>query len=157
MSAGLRVYISSSWKNKDRVRAIANGIRLIGHEVYDFTDPACRKTPEIPPEKYPKDFDPTKQTYREYLSGISEWYDTVEENRRALHWANVVLLLLPSGNDAHADAFYGLGRGAVLAVVGQPKAGERSTTHLWAHTFLDNDSEVLEWLERIARSKAAWQ
>jgi hypothetical protein len=36
-------------------------------EVYDFTDPQCRKTPEIPPEAFPEQFDPLKHQYRSYL------------------------------------------------------------------------------------------
>lgn len=48
------IYISSSWKNRTRVREIATLLRANGLEVYDFTDPKCRKMPEIPPEAFPE-------------------------------------------------------------------------------------------------------
>lgn len=157
MSPNLKVYISSSWKNRDRVRYTADAIRLQGHEVYDFTDPKCREgIPEIPPEKFPDEFDPSRHNYREYINGTPEWRQAVLRNRRALEWCNVVVLLLPCGLDAHADAFYGLGRGSALAIVGQPKAGERVPTHMWADAFLDHDNEIPTWLNSIARNKEEW-
>lgn len=48
----MNIYLSSSWKNRDKVREIAIDLRKHGYEVYDFTDPNCRKTEEIPPEKF---------------------------------------------------------------------------------------------------------
>jgi hypothetical protein len=39
------IYLSSSWKNRVRVRSLAEQIRAAGVSVYDFTDPACRSTP----------------------------------------------------------------------------------------------------------------
>ncbi len=157
MSPLLRVYLSSSWKNRVRVRAVANAIRELKHEVYDFTDPKSREEiPEIPPERFPTIFDPSVHLYREYITGTPEWRQAVMRNKRALEWCNVVLLMLPCGQDAHADAFYGLGKGATLAVVGQPHAGERTPTHLWADAILDQDNDIIDWLSSIARSKEIW-
>lgn len=157
MRRPLKVYISSSWKNRVRVRALAHAIRDAGHEVYDFTDPACREgIPEIPPEKFPETFNPEQHIYREYITSTPEWKQAVMRNKEALNSSNVVVLLLPCGLDAHADAFYGLGKGAALAVVGQPRAGERTPTHLWSDALLDNDGEVMGWLDSIARSKEIW-
>lgn len=142
----MKVYISSSWKNRERVRAMAINLRQGGHEVYDFTDPLCRAIPEIPPERFPVQFDPHLHLYRAYLQSVPEWRGAVEYNRRALQWCEAVVLLLPCGNDAHADAFYALGLGKRLAVVGQPRAGERTLTHLWAHAILDVDADAGAWL-----------
>jgi len=59
LTAHITVFIASSWKQRERVQALADALREIGLSVYDFTDPRCRKTPGIPPEKYPEKFDPT--------------------------------------------------------------------------------------------------
>jgi hypothetical protein len=72
------LYISSSWKQRERVRNLAIQLRNVGLTVYDFTDPACRDTPEVPPEKYPEQFDPEKHIYREYLESQPEWKMAVE-------------------------------------------------------------------------------
>lgn len=140
----MRVYISSSWKNRARVRAVATALRAAGHEVYDFTDPSSRTTPEVPPERFPEQFDPTRHIYREYITAVVEWRQAVTENQRALRWCDVVVLLLPCGCDAHADWAYAVGRGKRTAVVGVP--GERTPTHMWADTLLDCDAEVVGWV-----------
>jgi hypothetical protein len=140
--ASERVYLSSSWKQRDRVRALAMQLRSLGHEVYDFTDPSLRKVPEIPPERYTEQFDPAIHDYETYLKQWPEWGAAVHVNREALDHASVVVLLLPCGLDAHADAFYGLGRGARLIIVGTPDAGVRVPTHLWAERFVKSDGEV---------------
>lgn len=142
----MNVYISSSWKNRARVRVLAVLLREAGHEVYDFTDPSCRKTPELPPEKFPEQFDPLKHNYEQYLRANPSWGATVMENQEAIQRCDAVVLLLPCGNDAHADWAYGVGLGRRSAVVGAPKAGERTPTHLWATAMLNNDADVCEWL-----------
>jgi hypothetical protein len=135
-------YISSSWKNREKVRELVDLLRTAGHDVYDFTDPKCRDTPELPPERFPEQFDPARHNYREYLNSIPEWRQAVECNRRALERCDVVVLLLPCGNDAHADAYYALGLGKYLIVTGHPNAGDRTPTHLWANAIIDDPSKV---------------
>lgn len=80
----MNIYISSSWKNRERVRALAIALRGQGHEVYDCTDPACRKAPEIPPEAFPEQFDPDKHVYGDYLQTVLHWRQAVYGNLEAL-------------------------------------------------------------------------
>lgn len=149
---GERIYPASSWKNRDRVRALSTALRAEGHEVFDFTDKpdtfaGMRCAAEIPPERFPELFDPEKHVYRTYLTTPPEWRRAVEDNRRAIEWCETVVLMLPCGMDAHADAFYGLGLGRRLIVCGQPRAGERTPTHLWAEALLDADADVVSYLK----------
>jgi len=136
------VYISSSWKQRERVGALACGLIAHGVSVYDFTNPACRDSPEIPPEKFPQQFDPEIHSYREYINK-PEWRAAVECNRRALDACKVVILLLPCGNDAHADWAYAVGRGAYTIVVGHPNKDERTPSHLWCDSFIERDEEAI--------------
>lgn len=146
----LFIYLSSSWKNRERVRALAIQLRELGHEVYDFTDPSCRKSPEIPPERFPKNWDPEDgQSYEAYLRATPEWKIAVNCNRDALMNVDLVVLLLPAGADAHADAYYGLGQGARLVVLGAHKAGDRTPTHLWAERFFETENDLIAWLEEL--------
>jgi hypothetical protein len=145
----MRVYLSASWKQRERVRALAEALRDEGHEVYDFTDPRCRKTPEIPPEAFPLQFDPERETYREYITGNPYYKAAVHSNYEAIEWCDVVLLLLPAGCDSHADWALGVGMRKKSAVVGQPKAGDRTPSHLWCDQFLDRDEDVSGWLETL--------
>ena len=145
----MNVYLSSSWKNRVQVRFLADELRKHGHEVYDFTDPACRKMPEIPPERFPVQWDPEIGSYGDYLTGVPEWRQAVECNRAALDRCDVIVLLLPCGADAHSDWAYGVGRGKRSCVVGCPPKGERTPTHLWADTILDDAREVLGWIAEV--------
>jgi hypothetical protein len=143
----MNIYISSSWKNRVAVRAMACALRELGHDVYDFTDPSCRKTEEIPPEKFPEQFDPDKHDYAKYLSR-KEWRDAVFENMMALRRCDAVVLLLPCGNDAHADWAYAIGMGKVGYVVGHPRKGERSPVHLWADRMFPDVKTFVDHLIR---------
>jgi hypothetical protein len=145
------LYISSSWKQRERVRNLAIQLRNVGLTVYDFTDPACRDTPEVPPEKYPEQFDPEKHIYREYLESQPEWKMAVECNRRALNNSSMVVLLLPCGLDSHADWAYAVGKGKYTAVVGSPKAGERTPSHMWCDEMLDSDDDIEGWCLAVKR------
>ena len=145
----MNIYISASWKQRERVRALAVLLRRHGHDVYDFTDPDCRNEPEIPPESYPEQFDPAVHKYREYLAANPRWRGAVFGNLRAILDAEAVVLLLPAGCDSHADWGVAVGLGKPTVVVGHPAAGERTPSHLWANSMLDHDYEVVEALKSL--------
>lgn len=150
----MKVYISASWKQRDRVRALAIALRREGFEVYDFTDPACRGAPEIPPEKFPAQFDPAATTYKDYLNSQPHWRSAVVGNKAALDATDAVVLLLPAGADSHADWAYAVGRGVPSVVVGTQRAGERTPSHLWANDIVETDQGALEWLKTIRAAAA---
>ena len=141
------IYISSSWKNRTRVRELANSLRAWGYDVYDFTDPACRKTEEIPPEKFPDQFDRDRHIYSEYIQSNPYWRAAVYANREALKQCAAVILLLPCGNDAHADWALAVGMGKPSCVVGESKSGDRTPSHLWADAIMPDDPlSIANWL-----------
>jgi len=142
----MKIYISSSWKNREKVREIAVNLRNDGHKVYDFTDPACRKAPETPPEANAVEFDPAIHKYSEYVRNLKGLYASVMNNQEALRWCDLCILLLPCGNDAHADWAYALGLGKNTLVIGQPRKGERSPSHMWADKIIDNVDDVYDYI-----------
>jgi len=139
------VYIASSWKNREQVRALAEMLREDGFEPYDFTDPSCRTAPELAPEKFPEEFNPDRHIYGTYLDR-PDWRADVEENKRHLDTADLVIMFLPCGVDATADWAYALGRGVPSVVVGSPRKGERSPVHLWATAMVENIPQLWQWL-----------
>lgn len=145
----MKVYLSASWKKRELVRYLADLLRVERHEVYDFTDSSCRQSVEIPPERFPEQFDPALHVYADYLDR-PEWRAAVEENRNALRWCDAVVLLLPCGIDATADWAYAVGLGKRSIVMGSPRAGERSPVHLWADRIVRTSDEVCVQL-------ASWQ
>lgn len=149
------IYISSSWRNRQRVRVLAERLRALGFEVFDFTDPQNRQTEEIPPEKFPEQFDPLKHVYHRYLDR-PELRAAVEENKGVLDRCDLVILLLPCGIDSTADWAYAVGKGKPSIVVGHPAAGERSPTHLWADHMVATEDDALQWMisRRVGKSFA---
>ncbi len=143
----MKIYISASWKQVHRVRQLAELLRLSGHRVYDFTDQKARASKPIPPEIFPEKFDPSLQSYRDYLNR-PEWKNAVYENRAAIEWADLIILLLPCGIDATADWAYGVGIGKKSIIIGHPENGDRSPVHLWADAILGSDDDVLSFLEK---------
>ncbi len=144
----MNIYISSSWKNRNSIRALAVALRTQGHTVYDFTDPASRQgVSEVPPERYPEQFDPTRHDYAAYLKAIPEWRAAIEQNRAALLRCDLCILLLPCGADSHADWGIAVGAGKRSIVVGHPKIGERTPSHLWAEAILSDVAAALQYLQ----------
>jgi hypothetical protein len=148
----MNIYIASSWKNRSQVNEVARKLRNMGHKVYDFTDPCCRSADGIPPEQYPKEFDPEKHQYSVYIHNPA-WMSAVEEDFGAIQKAEIVVLLLPCGNDAHADFGAAIGMGKTTVVVGQPKKGERSPVHTWANRVLDTVDELYNYIKVKAIEK----
>ncbi|ADY55851.1 hypothetical protein Sgly_1551 [Syntrophobotulus glycolicus DSM 8271] len=142
----MNIYISASWKKRVIVRELAQTLRAHEHEVFDFTDPDCRKSYEAPPEMFPEKFNPERHNYREYLNR-PEWKAAVDENREAIAQADLIILLLPCGIDATADWALGIGLGKRTIIVGHPHKGESSEVHLWADALLDGIDDILPWLE----------
>lgn len=125
-----KIYIASSWKNKDVVRSLANILRGDGHEVFDFTDPNCHTVPGI--EKYVFD-GKAFAAYRGQDPATVDWIDflTWDPSKRAyrsdkagLDWADTVVLLLPSGRSSHLEAGYGVGQHKELYIFGNLPVGE---------------------------------
>ncbi|MHB8065394.1 MAG: hypothetical protein ACYDG2_22740 [Ruminiclostridium sp.] len=142
----MKIYISASWKNRLRVRKLAETLRANNHEVFDFTDPQNRKTDEMPPESVPEQFDPVRHIYSRYLDR-KEWREVVNENREEIRKADLVILLLPCGIDATADWALGVGMGKHSIIVGHPNKGERSEVHLWADEILNSKEDIIPWLK----------
>lgn len=143
----MKLYISSSWSNREQVGILATSLLTAGFEVFDFTNQQHRKTSVIcPPEKYQNTFDPDIQEYRDYIRR-PEWYKVVDENKQMIQWSDVIILLLPCGNDAHSDWAYGVGLGKKSIVYGHPGRGSRSPVHLWADAFAVNFTEIEDILQ----------
>ena len=147
----MKVFIASSWKNREKVREIAVRLRKDGHRVYDFTDSNTRKIRECPPESQQEPFDPeTHKSYVEYLKTekAARMYASIMNNQEGLRWCDLVIMLLPCGNDANMDFAYAIGQGKNSIVCGMPRKGEQSYTQLWADKIIDNPDDVYEFIKK---------
>lgn len=139
------VYIASSWKNVEKVRELADRLRALNISVYDFSDQRCRNIDQGAGAVEP--FDPERESYEAHLRASPQFLRTVQENRSALHQCQICVLILPCGNDAHADWGYAVGAQKRTCIVGHPNKGDRTSTHLWASQFMDTLAGAAAWAE----------
>lgn len=143
----MNIYISTSWKQRKLVKEYTAKLRALKHTVYNFTE-TPNETQSIPPEYFLEQFDPATMNYKEYITK-TEFILKMKENWKAIHNCDLIILLLPAGNDAHADWSLGVGLGKHTIVVGHPVKGDRSPTHLWANVILTDIDETLSYVQSL--------
>lgn len=123
----MKVYVASSWRNPiqpDVVRLL----RVVGHEVYDFREPAPgnrgfswhKIDPTIPPG--PADLSLTPKQIRTMLEHPAA-KEGFALDMGALEWCDACVLVLPCGRSAHLEAGWAAGAGKVtvgLLTDGEP-------------------------------------
>lgn len=99
-----KIYVASSWRNVYQQSVVAK-LRLAGHEVYDFRNPAVWE-----PGFHWSSVDPqweqwTPRQYRESLrTPAAERGFAFDWN--AMKWADTGVLVMPCGRSAHLEAGY---------------------------------------------------
>ena len=109
-----KIYLASSWRNKEQPETVEM-LRSWGHDVYDFRHPADDND-----GFHWSEIDPNWEswTVKEYRRALRDPV-AVEGYRldfEALQWADIVVLLLPSGASAHSEAAWHRGQGKVVLV-----------------------------------------
>jgi hypothetical protein len=146
-----KIYIASSWKNKDKVRALAGKLRSLGHEVFDFTDRENRPKGtdwfNCPADKW--DGPPlATMEYKAFLKfATSQHIFTADMS--GLHWADTVILYLPSGRSSHMEAGWGAGAGKDLFILGDLPLGEFDSLYFLAKECY-HEAELPALLETLA-------
>ena len=110
----MKIYLASSWRNAYQADVLTQ-LRAAGHEVYDFKNPAPGNT----------GFG-WRQTIDRPIATCADLLEALRHPRavegfsfdfNAMKWADACVLLLPSGNSAHLEAGWFIGRGRPLAVL----------------------------------------
>lgn len=106
----MRIYLASSWRNESQPDIVLF-LRALGHEVYDFRNPApgdvgfswksCAKDWQL---KDPEAFRDSVLTSAPAVHGF-------ELDMNALKTSEVTILLLPCGRSAHLELGYAAGMG----------------------------------------------
>jgi nucleoside 2-deoxyribosyltransferase len=136
----MKIYIASSWKNAAKVRETAQLLRDAGHEVYDFTDGEKHYSfnlSEIADPKTITQFD---------LMRMPQSWKAFAADKAGIDWADVVLLLLPAGNSAHAEMAYAIGKGKMAIITGDFKPGDYDVMRLFADVITPDMNEAIEYL-----------
>lgn len=138
----MKVYVASSWRNTEQP-AVVEALRRVGHEVYDFRNPA----PEAEGFRWSA-IDPDWQSWspERFREALEHPLAIAGEtrDREALEACEACVLILPCGRSAHLELGYAIGAGkrtAVLLSAEEPELMYRMVDRL----CLDLD-EVLAFL-----------
>jgi len=137
------IYVASSWRNKTQPY-IVSMLRRAGHEVYDFRNPHGQKGFRW------EELDPDWEAwnvfeYREALKHpVAEKHYKMD--MEALAWADVVVLLLPSGRSAHVEAAWHTGRGGVTIVHSAESHCEPELMYKMFNAITTTNSELMSML-----------
>lgn len=109
-----RIYVASSWRNPIQPSVVAE-LRLEGHTVYDFRNPAGRtgfSWKQVAPGGEIK-------TFADYQAALAHPIAAAGylSDYRAMEWADTCVLVLPCGRSAHLEAGWFAGRGKRVLIL----------------------------------------
>ena len=111
----MKIYVASSWRNNFQPH-IVDALRGIGHEVYDFKNPAPGNN-----GFHWSEIDPNWERWQaeEYLIALAHPISEAgfKSDWDAMQWSDVGVLVLPCGRSAHLEAGYFVGAGKPLYIV----------------------------------------
>lgn len=122
-----KIYVASSWRNHAQPGVVVM-LRELGHEVYDFRNPANGEELRTGARGTGTGFqwseidkDWQKWTAKQYRTALD--HPLAEKGFHfdfdAMKWADICILVLPSGRSAHLEAGWCAGRGKPVYVLTQ--------------------------------------
>lgn len=104
-----KIYLASSWRNPSQPGAV-DQLRMAGHEVYDFRNPAPGNTgfswSTVDPDwRY--------WTHEGFIDGLAHpcARHSFALDKSGLDWCDTCIVLLECGKSAHLEAGYAIGQG----------------------------------------------
>jgi nucleoside 2-deoxyribosyltransferase len=141
----MKIYVASSWRN-DRQPKVVEILRMQGHEVYDFKNPA--------PGNHGfhwSEIDPNWQqwTPAQFQEALGHHVATAgfKLDMDALEACDACVLVMPSGRSAHLEAGYAIGAGKPTAIL--LAEGEPELMYKMARVFL-NVWDIVDWLAQTS-------
>ena len=101
----MKIYVASSWKNKDQPEVV-DYLEDIGHEVYDFRGNGFNFKYINSRWESQKISDIREQLLLHPLANEGFYKD-----RKALEWADCCVVVYPCGNSSHLEAGFTTGKG----------------------------------------------
>lgn len=115
MNRPLRIYVATSWRNPHHASYVAS-LRAAGYEVYDFKNPvegnngfAWRNVVES--LEVGKDYMVDPVAFRDEVLNHEIAKQGFNFDFTAMHWADVIVMLLQCGKSAHLELGWGAGAG----------------------------------------------
>jgi hypothetical protein len=142
-----RIYLASSWRNPYQPYLVVE-LKVAGHEVYDFRNPAPGNSgfhwSEIDPAW--QEWDPLD--FRVALNHPVA-VDGFDLDFAAMAWADTFVLALPCGRSAHLELGWAIGAGKPAAIFLQD--GEPELMYRMADALVVGAGELIDWLDNLDR------
>ncbi len=140
-----RIYVASSWRNEHQPQVVQY-LRNNTHKVYDFRNP-----PYGPGGFSWDELDPNwenwdTKTYREKLLNSPRAAQGFMQDIRGMFWCDTCILVLPSGNSAHAEMGWCAGAGKHTITFLPEKETKPDLMYLIAGDIVTNYTELQEAL-----------
>ncbi len=154
----MRIYLASSWKNYDHLLILQEMLESLGHEVDCFANGkngrfsfnwaelihnalGCKTRGEA-------------LERLETLDAKDMWINPTvikafESDRKMIEWADIIILVLPSGKSSHLEAGYAKGIGKRLYILGDFKKGEFETMYRFADGLFRDDYDIPELIKAL--------
>ena len=147
----MKVYIASSWKNRGGVRELAEHIRAMGFECDDFTDDSRGRFVFSWTEITENEL---KLTAKKLLED-ERAQKAFKEDVSMIDWADVLILLLPSGKSSHMELGYAAGKGKEIIIFAPLgfEPGEWEVMYGFAHAMTDSLHDLIGYLADIWERK----
>lgn len=149
-----RIYVASSWRNPI-YPGVVDRLRSVGHEVYDFRNPAPDNTGFAWSQCAVGD----AKTIPGYLAAIktSRALSGFSFDKNALEWADTCVLVLPCGRSAHIEAGYAAGQGKDVYFLLHPDDFQPELMYLLGTAASESLDEIIQWMsERQPYSVRRW-
>lgn len=133
----MKIYIATSWKQKNRAILLARNLREKGHETDCFCDESTGRFvfhfSEVGELKNidAKSFLKNEQALKAF-----------EEDKKWIDWADAVVMLLPCGNSSHLEAGYAKGKNKKLYILGPFEKGSFDVMYGFADKLCSNEEEL---------------
>lgn len=147
----MKIYLASSWKNKDIVVGMAERLRYEGHEVDAFCDNTNRVSfdwSELSDIMRTEECAIDKHDAKEMMN---HWRikEAFEEDKKFIDWADAVIMLMPCGRSSHLEAGYAVGSGKKMYIMGGFVKGEFDVMYgfadgMYYYSEMDELIEVLK-------------
>ena len=135
-------FISSKWRNKEKVEELTEKIRNLGFEVISFFEyPINKEVVKKDPEEAMREWE--EMTDWERKKRVKQ---IAEEDRKSIGKADAVILLLPAGITSHLEVGYAKGLGKECILIGKAEKPESGYLMIFDKTF-ETIEEFLKFLD----------
>jgi hypothetical protein len=144
----MKIYLASSWKNKEYVMLIRDYLKSFGHSVDCFCDPSngrisfnWSEIPDITTSL--TDLDARDMMKHPMV------IDAFNEDKKMIEWSDICILILPSGNSSHLEAGYAKGLGKYLYIFGIFEKCSFDTMYGFADGLFDDINKLAEAIKNL--------